>query len=101
MIFLTYANTAHTDGLAAQLYRIYGIYCLARAFGFEYLHTPLARIDFQGLTMLRSQSPDTTLTDRANAIFTLPGSSAPDPCTYLDLPDPEPGFEDVVRQHAR
>jgi hypothetical protein len=43
-IFLTYDNRTLQDGLGAQALRITGIYAIARAFGLQYSHTPIARM---------------------------------------------------------
>ena len=43
-IFVTYDNQALQDGLGAQALRITGIYSIARAFGLNYFHTPIARV---------------------------------------------------------
>ena len=61
-----------TDGLGAQLQRIYGIYALARSLNIKYVHTPLARVGYRGLLPLLERRPDADFTDRYNAIFTLP-----------------------------
>ncbi|MEA3535636.1 hypothetical protein [Rhizobium sp. CC-YZS058] len=101
-IFLTYNNRAHTDGAGAQLYRIYGIYCLARQFGFGYLHSPLWRLDNQGLQALRTQSFTDTLADQFNALCAIPSDAAwPADAEVIDLPDPQPGFETALKAQAR
>ena len=51
-VVLTYDNTKMTDGAGAQLQRIYGIYSISRLLGATYLHSPLARVDYQGLSAL-------------------------------------------------
>ena len=43
-IYLTYDNQTLQDGLGAQALRITGVYSIARAFGLNYLHTPIARV---------------------------------------------------------
>lgn len=100
MIYLTYSNTSHTDGLAAQLYRIYGIYCLSRHLGFEYMHTPLEKIDHQGLSVLQSQKPDASLAQRANNLFYIPGKTPPASAKYVDVSDPVLGFEEELQTYA-
>src|SRR5260370_39042817 len=57
-LVLTYDNTRRTDGIGAQLQRIYGIYSISRLVGASYLHTPLARVDYQGLSALENNVTD-------------------------------------------
>jgi hypothetical protein len=93
-VFLTYNNTAHTDGAGAQLYRIYGIYALTRMLGLRYLHSPLFKIDHQGLAILQSQHPDETLVTRFNQSFSIQSDGIlPDDAIVRLIADPVPGFE--------
>lgn len=93
-VYLTYNNHDQTDGAAAQLYRIYGIFCLAKALGFHYLHSPIHRIDFQGLTALKDRVKDDTLVSRFNKLCDLGSDEAwPQSFDYVEISDPEPGFE--------
>jgi len=57
-LVLTYANSTATDGVGAQLQRIYGTYAIARLLGASYLHSPLSRVDYQGLGALEHNRPD-------------------------------------------
>ena len=57
-LILTYDNTKMTDGAGAQLQRIYGTYSVARLVGAAYLHAPLGRVDYQGLSALESNLTD-------------------------------------------
>ena len=43
-IYLTYDNQTLQDGLGAQALRITGVYSISRAFGLNYIHTPIARV---------------------------------------------------------
>lgn len=43
-IFLTYDNQTLQDGLGAQALRITGVYAISRAFGLQYLNTPIVRV---------------------------------------------------------
>ncbi|HLP67348.1 MAG TPA: hypothetical protein VK181_07495 [Rhizobium sp.] len=96
-IYLTYDNRAHTDGAGAQLYRIYGIYCLARKLGFGYLHSPLWRLDHQGLEAMKTQRPDSSLVARFNSLCTIPSDEPwPSGAKTIDLPDPRPGFHECL-----
>jgi hypothetical protein len=80
-VFLTYANEIGTDGVGAQLQRIYGIYCLSRLLGTKYLHSPLARVDYQGIDAFENQQRDPTFVDTFNRRFTIPSdhSTTPSP----------------------
>jgi hypothetical protein len=57
-IVLTYDNAALTDGVGAQLQRMYGIYAISRLLGTSYLHSPLSRVDYQGLAALEGDGLD-------------------------------------------
>jgi hypothetical protein len=59
-LVLTYDNTGLTDGVGAQLHRIYGIWAISRLFDLPYLHSPLARVDYQGLSALEANASDPT-----------------------------------------
>lgn len=71
-IALTYANDRHMDGAGAQLQRIYGIYAISRFLKLPYVHSPLKRIGYQGLSALESNSSSTELESRYNRIFEIP-----------------------------
>ncbi|HZO47501.1 MAG TPA: hypothetical protein VFB68_16510 [Xanthobacteraceae bacterium] len=71
-VFLTYADDIGTDGVGAQLHRIYGIYCLSRLLGTKYLHSPIGRCDYQGMDAFQNQEKDPTFVDSFNRRFTLP-----------------------------
>jgi hypothetical protein len=96
-IYLTYNNDAHTDGAGAQLYRIFGVYCLAKKFGLGYIHSPLKRIDHQGLEALRTQQPDESLVERFNKLCDISSDIEwPPNATVIDLPDPMHGFHETL-----
>jgi hypothetical protein len=63
---LTYDNTKKTDGVGAQLQRIYGIYALSRFLGVPYLHSPLGCVDYQGLRALERNRADPELHHELN-----------------------------------
>jgi hypothetical protein len=90
-VFLTYANEVGTDGVGAQLHRIYGIYCLSRLLGTRYLHSPLGGCDYQGLDAFQNQQKDPTFVDSFNRRFTLPSerptTSSPSEVTLSVLPN--------------
>jgi hypothetical protein len=71
-IALTYANDKLTDGAGAQLLRIYGIYAISRALGIPYVHSPLTRIDYQGLSALERNSASDGVVSEYNRIFGIP-----------------------------
>jgi hypothetical protein len=70
-LVLTYDNTAMTDGVGAQLQRIYGIYAISRLLGVSYLHSPLSRVDYQGLSALEANSADPDFHHDFNDLFQL------------------------------
>ena len=71
-IALTYANDKLMDGAGAQLQRIYGIYSVSRFLGLPYIHSPLKRIGYQGLSALERNSSTAGLESRYNRIFAIP-----------------------------
>jgi hypothetical protein len=71
-IAVTYANDVQMDGAGAQLQRVYGIYALSRFLGLPYVHTPLKRIGYQGLTALENDSLNPNEQDKWNRVFTIP-----------------------------
>ncbi len=78
-IAVTYANDQGIDGAGAQLQRIYGIYALSRFLEVPYVHSPLMKIGYHGLSALENNSPCPDLESRYNRIFAIPS----------DIPLPE------------
>jgi hypothetical protein len=70
-IALTYDNTGLTDGMGAQLQRIYGIYSVSRLIGSSYVHSPVARVDYQGLSSLEDNAYDPGFVDDLNRTFLI------------------------------
>jgi hypothetical protein len=71
-IAVTYDNQTTTDGVGSQLLRIYGLYAVSRALHTKYVHTPLARVDYQGFVPLLTGRADPDFVARYNAFFSLP-----------------------------
>lgn len=71
LVAVTYANDKHTDGAAAQLHRIYGVYALSRLLNLQYIHSPLNQIDYQGLAALERNSGDPEIVSRYNRQFNI------------------------------
>ena len=67
---LTYDNT-RTDGVGAQLHRIYGIYAISRLLGASYLHSPLAGVGYQGLAALEENACDPGFHHEFNELFQI------------------------------
>jgi hypothetical protein len=61
-----------TDGLGAQLLRIYSIYALSRALDIKYVHTPLGEVRYQGLMPFLTGRTDANFAARYNAFYSLP-----------------------------
>jgi hypothetical protein len=76
-LVLTYNNTALTDGVGAQLQRIYGTFSVARLLGAAYLHSPLHRVQYQGLLALEEDQSDPEFHLQFNEIIPLPSDVAP------------------------
>ncbi len=68
---MTHDNSS-TDGVGSQLQRIYGLYALSRALNVKYVHSPLARVGYQGLLPLLTGRIDPDFAARYNAFFSLP-----------------------------
>jgi len=87
-IALTYANDRHTDGACAQLLRVYGVYAISRSLNIPYIHSPLKRIGYQGLSALESNSASAELELRYNQVFEIPSDIAlPDQHTVHEMQD--------------
>lgn len=69
---VTYDQHGASDGLGAQVQRIYGLYALARALDLKYVHTPLERVEYQGFIALLTRNNDPDFVERYNAFFALP-----------------------------
>jgi hypothetical protein len=70
-VAVTYDQTT-TDGVGAQLFRIYGLYALSRALDVKYVHTPIGLVGYQGFLPLLTGRSDPDFTARYNAFFSLP-----------------------------
>lgn len=73
---VTYANTKLTDGAGSQLQRIYGIYAISRLLKVAYIHSPLAKIDYQGLAALENNTYSQDIAAKYNQIFQIPSDIA-------------------------
>jgi hypothetical protein len=90
-VALTYANDHHTDGAGAQLQRMYGVYAVSRFLKLPYFHTPLKRIDYQGLIALKANSRSTRLESRYSRIFHIPSElELPEDLIVHDMRDVNP-----------
>ena len=74
---LTYDNTALTDGIGAQLHRIYAIYSLSRLLGVSYVHTPIGHVDNQGLRAMQHNARDAAFEAEFNALCQIPSDPLP------------------------
>jgi len=87
-LILTYDNTKMTDGAGAQLQRIYGTYSVARLVGAAYLHAPLGRVDYQGLSALESNLTDPGFHHEFNDLCRIESDVMPaDDFHKINLPD--------------
>jgi hypothetical protein len=57
MLYLGYDN-GPSDGGGAQLHRIMNLYCICRAFHFQYVHYPITFIDNKGIHYLENNIKD-------------------------------------------
>ena len=76
-LVLTYDSMRFTDGVGAQLHRIYGIYSISRLLGVPYLHSPLHRVDYQGLSALERNLADPRFQHAFNDLFQIKSDVAP------------------------
>jgi hypothetical protein len=76
-LVLTYNNTGLTDGVGAQLHRIYGIWAISRRFDLPYLHSPITRVDYQGLGALEANASDPTYHSEFNDVFHIDSDPVP------------------------
>lgn len=69
---LTYASELFCDDIGSQLHRHYGIYVLARHLKVAYIHSPLRKVDDQGLGALEGLESGFDFVELANKIFQIP-----------------------------
>src|SRR5437016_2318768 len=71
-IAITYHDQGNQDGAGSQLLRIYGIYAISRMLDVPYVHSPIARLGYQGLMALEKNAPSTDLLEKCNRVFQIP-----------------------------
>jgi hypothetical protein len=99
-VAVTYDQNA-SDGLGAQLQRIYGLYALSRALDIKYVHTPLGQVDYQGLAFLLAGQTDPDFAARCNSFFALPSDGFDlDGCERLLVPYPNEKRIEQYRRYA-
>lgn len=69
---VTYDQHGASDGIGAQVQRIYGLYALARTLNIKYIHSPVADVGYQGFIPMLTRRMDPSFVQRYNAFFTLP-----------------------------
>jgi hypothetical protein len=82
-ILLSYSNTTHTDGGAAQLQRKVAIFCLAKTNYMRYLDTKISKIDYPGVNNLFITS---SFEKQWNDLYIFPSSKKPYFSTSLEIP---------------
>jgi hypothetical protein len=85
-LVLTYDNEAMIDGAGAQLQRIYGTYAISRLLGVSYLHSPLAKVGYQGLSALQANAADPDYHHVFNKVFSLPSDVDPSASAVAGMP---------------
>jgi hypothetical protein len=99
-VAVTYDQNA-ADGVGSQLQRIYGLYALSRGLDVKYVHTPLGRVDYQGLIPLLTGRTDRDFVGRYNAFFSLPSDDFDyDGCEHVPLRSPNRERIEHYREHA-
>ena len=99
-VAITYDQNA-SDGLGAQLQRIYGLYALSRALDIKHVHTPLGQVEYQGLILLLTGRLDSDFTARYNAFFSLPSDDFDlDGCEHLIVYFPDKQQVEDYKQYA-
>jgi hypothetical protein len=76
-LVLTYDSATLTDGVGAQLQRIYGTYSIARHLGVSYLHSPLSHVGYQGLSALEANRGDPDFHHQFNELCHLTSDVLP------------------------
>ncbi len=80
-LHVTYDNTAVRDGIGAQVHRILSVQALARQFGLSYLHSPVARVRYQGFANQLRKEHDHDCADKWNRFLNLGhGHETPESC---------------------
>ncbi len=93
---ITYANDVKTDGAGAQLQRIYGIYAISRLLSIPYVHSPLIKIDYQGLNALEQNSGSDEILLRWNKEHTLPSDADYSPAETLKRTVVSPNLKELI-----
>ena len=76
LIAITYLNDNLNDGAGSQLHRIYAIYAISRLLNVAYIHSPLIRLDYQGLSALENNSSSQGSVSEYNKVFCIPSDIA-------------------------
>ena len=71
MLYLTYNNKDHTDGAGSQIQRIISIYMISRYYNIGYIHSPLEKLDYQGLNCLENNKTDNKQLNEYNKLISL------------------------------
>jgi hypothetical protein len=75
MLYLTYNNKDHTDGAGSQIQRIISIYMIAKYYNLGYIHSPLYKMDYQGLNCLENNKEDNKQLNDYNNLINLPSDT--------------------------
>lgn len=101
-IAVTYDSDKGTDGLGSQLYRIIGIYALSRHLGIPYVHTPLTRIGYQGMSAMANNAADPDLLDNVNRLFHIASDVPLLNFRYsIEIMDVDARMIELVKEQAR
>lgn len=73
-LYLTYDNTKKTDGIGAQLQRIFGIYSVSRKFRVRYIHSPVRNTLEELAHNVSSESSMQKMLEEVNSKFYFPSS---------------------------
>jgi hypothetical protein len=72
MLYLTYDNSALTDGAGAQIQRIISIYLVAKHYGVGYVHQGIKELSYQGVQCLEKNEGDPSQIAAYNDLIALP-----------------------------
>jgi hypothetical protein len=101
-VALTYANDKVHDGAGAQLQRIYGIFALSRALGVSYVHTPLLKLDYQGIQQLQIGKPDNDIVAQWNTVYHIDSDVHMKSFDHIiEIEWPETGFHEAIIEEAK
>lgn len=94
IVALTYDPEVMQDGAGAQLQRLITAYAISRHLDIGYVHTPISRINYQGLKAVESGKNDEDIVHRWNSLFHIPSDKMPE--TVKDVVKEKAEWDELV-----